>query len=232
MKTLTAKKLRLANRIYLVLGALFICSLVASNLIFQKFFYWNPFGWFRFEISVGLLPYPLTFLITDLVSEIYGRRKANDLVLAGIFASLFSLLILYVADVAPAIETSPIDDQTFTSVFGATKIAVFASMAAYLLAQFVDIRIYHFWKKLTKGKMLWLRNNFSTVFSQFVDTASVLLLLCYFGILRWEQFLPLLGAGFLFKVLVALIDTPLLYLGVEIFKRLFGLKQGEELLID
>lgn len=232
MKTLTATKLRLANRIYLVLGALFICSLVASNLIFQKFFYWNPFGWFRFEISVGLLPYPLTFLITDLVSEIYGQRKANDLVIAGIFASLFSVLILYVADLTPAIDTSPINDETFTQVFGATKLAVLASMSAYLLAQFVDIRIYHFWKKITHGKLLWVRNNFSTVFSQFVDTASVLLLLCYFGILEWEQFGPLLGAGFLFKVLVALIDTPLLYAGVAIFKKLFNLKQGEELIID
>ncbi|MGB5983632.1 MAG: queuosine precursor transporter [Nonlabens sp.] len=232
MKTLTAKRLRLAHRIYLVLAALFICSLVASNLIFQKFFYWNPLGLFRFEISVGLLPYPLTFLITDLVSEIYGKRKANDLVMAGIFASVFSLLIIYVADTVPAIDNSPVGDKIFTDVFGASAIAVFASMSAYLFAQFIDIRIYHFWKKVTNGKMLWVRNNFSTVFSQFIDTASVLLLLCFFKVLSWEQFYPLLGAGFLFKVLVALFDTPLLYAGVAIFKKLFDLKTGEELLID
>jgi len=232
MKSLTSKRLRLAHRIYLVLAALFICSLVASNLIFQKFFYWNPFGIFRFEISVGLLPYPLTFLITDLVSEIYGKRKANDLVLAGIFASFFSLIIIYIADLMPAIENSPVDNETFTGVFGASAIAVFASMSAYLFAQFVDIQIYHFWKRLTKGKMLWVRNNFSTIFSQFVDTASVLLLLCYFDVLSWDQFYPLLGSGFLFKVLIAFIDTPLLYAGVAVFKSLFDLKTGEELLID
>jgi len=232
MKTLTGTDLRLAHRIYLVLGALFICSLVVSNLIFQKFFYWNPMGWFNFEISVGLLPYPITFLVTDLVSEIYGRRKANDLVLAGIFASVFSLGIIAVADIAPAIDSSPIDDGTFTKVFGATTIAVMASMTAYLFAQFVDIQIYHFWKRITGGKMLWLRNNFSTVFSQFVDTLSVLLLLCFNGILKWEQFLPLLGAGFLFKILVALVDTPLLYGGVYIFRRLFKLEMGEEIKID
>lgn len=232
MKTLTGSKLRLANRIYLVLAALFVCSLVVSNLIFQKFFYWNPFGWFNFEISVGLLPYPITFLVTDLVSEIYGRRKANDLVLAGIFASVFSLGIIAVADVAPAIDASPIQDALFTKVFGATTIAVIASMSAYLFAQFIDIQIYHFWKKLTNGKMLWLRNNFSTIFSQFVDTLCILLLLCFNNVIPWENFRSLLIAGFLFKMLVALIDTPLLYGGVYLFRRLFGLQIGEEIEID
>ncbi|MEN8898583.1 MAG: queuosine precursor transporter [Nonlabens sp.] len=232
MNTLTGPKLRLANRIYLVLAALFICSLVVSNLIFQKFFYWNPFGWFNFEISVGLLPYPITFLVTDLVSEIYGRRKANDLVLAGIFASVFSLGIIAVANVTPAIDASPIQDALFTKVFGATTIAVIASMSAYLFAQFIDIQIYHFWKRLTNGKMLWLRNNFSTIFSQFVDTLCVLLLLCFNKIIPWENFKSLLIAGFLFKMLVALIDTPLLYVGVYLFRRLFGLEVGEEIEID
>lgn len=232
MKTLVGSDLRLAHRIYLVLAALFICSLVVSNLIFQKFFYWNPLGLFNFEISVGLLPYPITFLITDLVSEIYGRRKANDLVLAGIFASVFSLGIIYVANAAPATSFSPIQDETFTQVFGATAIAVISSMMAYLFAQFVDIQIYHFWKRVTKGKMLWLRNNVSTIFSQFVDTMSVLLLLCLNKLIAWEQFWPLLGAGFLFKVIIAFVDTPLLYGGVYIFRRLFKLEIGEEIKID
>ncbi len=232
MKTLLGSELRIAHRIYLVLAALFICSLVVSNLIFQKFFYWNPLGLFNFEISVGLLPYPITFLITDLVSEIYGRRKANDLVLAGIFASFFSLGIIYVANAAPATGFSPIQDDTFTRVFGATAIAVISSMLAYLFAQFVDIQIYHFWKRLTKGKMLWLRNNASTVFSQFVDTMCVLLLLCFNEVIAWEQFWPLLGAGFLFKVLVALIDTPFLYLGVYVFRNIFKLEIGQEIKID
>ncbi len=232
MKQLVGADLKLAHRIYLVLAALFICSLVVSNLIFQKFFYWNPFGLFNFEISVGLLPYPITFLITDLVSEIYGRRKANDLVLAGIFASLFSLAIIYVASVAPATGFSAIQDDLFDKVFGAATLAVIASMTAYLFAQFIDIQIYHFWKRLTRGKMLWLRNNMSTFFSQFVDTLSVLLLLCYGGIIGWDKFWPLLGAGFLFKVLVALLDTPLLYLGVYIFRRLFHLEQAQEIQID
>ena len=185
---MTLKDKKLARRIYLYLGALFITSLVVSNLIFQKFFYWHPidvelFGAKLFEISVGILPYPITFLITDLISEIYGKKNANQIVVAGIFASFFSLIIVFVSNVVPATDWSPVKDGMFTTVFGGTAIAVFASMTAYLFAQFVDIQIYHFWKRLTKGKHLWLRNNFSTWFSQFIDTLSVLFLLCSFEIL-------------------------------------------------
>ena len=219
----------LSQRIYLILAALFIASLVASNLIFQKFFYWDLFGLYTFEISVGILPYPITFLITDIISEIYGKRKANAVVTAGIFASLFSLIIIYAADYVPATPWSPIDDPLFTRVFGATGIAVFASMTAYLLAQFIDIQLFHFWKKLTRGKHLWLRNNFSTFLSQFVDTFSVLFLLCTFNKIEWDLFGPLLLSGFLFKVLVAALDTPFLNISVYWLRKKFGLKTGEEL---
>jgi uncharacterized integral membrane protein (TIGR00697 family) len=218
-----------AQRIYLILGGLFIASLVVSNLIFQKFFYWDFFGIYTFEISVGILPYPITFLITDIISEVYGKQKANEVVTAGIFASFFSLLIVFVSDVVPATDWSPIDDTLFSKVFGATAIAVLASMMAYLLAQYIDIQIFHFWKRLTKGKHLWLRNNFSTFLSQFVDTLTVLLLLCSFGKISWPLFSGLLLSGFLFKVLVAALDTPFLYAAVFAFRKRFGLKRGEEI---
>ena len=226
-----SKKLS-AYKIYLVLATLFITSLVVSNLIFQKFFSWDFFGIYTFEISVGILPYPITFLVTDLISEIYGKKKANQVVTAGIFASFFSLLIIYVSDVVPATAWSPVDDSMFTKVFGFSVIAVFSSMIAYLLAQFVDIRIYHYWKRLTKGRHLWLRNNFSTVTSQFLDTFSVLFLLCSFGVIEWSLFSILLLNGFLFKVLVALLDTPILYVTVHYFRTKFNLKVGEEINLD
>jgi len=231
---MTIKDKLAAQKIYLFLAALFITSLVVSNLIFQKFFYWHPFdveifGVKFFELSVGILPYPITFLITDLISEIYGKKRANQVVVAGIFASLFSLLIVLVANTVPATIWSPINNDLFSTVFGNTAIAVAASMLAYLLAQFIDIQIYHFWKNLTKGKHLWLRNNFSTFLSQFVDTCTILLLLCSFNIIAWDKFYGLLVAGFLFKILIAIIDTPFLYLGVYLFKKRFHLKTNEEI---
>ena len=227
--TLKIKDIQLSYRIYVILGALFICALVVSNLIFQKFFSWDFFGIYTFEISVGILPYPITFLITDIVSEIYGKKKANQMVTAGIFASLFSLLIVHVSNIVPATNWSPVDDALFSKVFGVTALAVFASMIAYLLAQYVDIHIYHFWKRLTRGKHLWVRNNFSTFLSQFIDTVSVLSLLCIFGLIEWPLFGGLLLGGFLFKVLIAALDTPFLYLGVALFRKRFKLKEGEEL---
>ncbi|UII80812.1 queuosine precursor transporter [Flagellimonas sp. CMM7] len=235
---MTQKDKGTAFSIYLYLGALFITSLVVSNLIFQKFFYWEPFGDVTifgaplFELSVGILPYPITFLITDLISEIYGKKKANQVVTAGIFASIFSMLIIFVANEVPAIGGSPIDDKTFTKVFGLSPLGVLASMLAYLFAQYIDISIYHFWKKLTKGKMLWLRNNFSTFSSQLVDTVTVVGLLCAFGVLPWDKFYGLVISGFVFKIFIALLDTPLLYLFVYLLRKRFNLKIGEEIRLD
>ncbi|MFQ6677803.1 MAG: queuosine precursor transporter [Fidelibacterota bacterium] len=206
------------NRLYLIFAGIFIASLISANLIFQKFFTWSPFGWYTFELSVGILPYPVTFLCTDLISELYGKKKADQVVISGLVASLFVLGVVLLADAMPQTVWSPVSDKTFHNVFGLYGPAVFASMIAYLTAQFIDIRIFHFWKKLTKGRHLWLRNNGSTIVSQLVDTSAVLILLCAAGAIEWSRFGSLLLNGFLFKVLIALADTPFFYLGVWALK--------------
>ena len=178
---------------------------------------------------MGILPYPLTFLITDIISEIFGKRAANRVVVSGLAASVFTLLIIYVADQALATSWSPVDDGTFTTVFGLSPLAVLASMAAYLIAQFIDIRIFHFWKRKTNGKHLWLRNNFSTTFSQMADTGVVLFLLCSFQIIAWDKFWMLFLNGFLFKVMFALFDTPIIYFMVWKLRSYFNLKANEDL---
>lgn len=221
--------LAMQERLFLLLAAIFIASLVASNLIFQKFFQWSPFGLYTFEISVGILPYPLTFLVTDIISEIYGRKRANQVVFAGLAASIFVMGLVLLAQAAPATEWSPVSDAEFTKVFGLFGPAVLASMTAYLIAQLIDIRIFHFWKRLTRGRHLWLRNNGSTIVSQLVDTAAVLSILCLAGVIDWSRFGALLQNGFLFKALVALFDTPLLYASVWLLRRQFGLGVGEEI---
>jgi uncharacterized integral membrane protein (TIGR00697 family) len=233
----TADK-KLAFKLYLFLAALFITSLVVSNLIFQKFFYWKPFGDVTifgaslFEVSVGILPYPITFLITDLISEMFGREKANQVVTAGIFASFFSMGIILLANYVPSIEGSPVQDDTFRQVFALSPIAVLASMIAYLLAQYIDVAIYHFWKKITKGKHLWLRNNFSTFLSQFIDTFVVVGLLCIFKVLPWSLFKGLVISGFIFKIIIAFLDTPFLYFCVYLCRKRFKLNVGEEIVFD
>jgi len=228
------KKERLARKIYLYLAGIFITALVVSNLIFQKFFYWYPLDIKIldnkfFELSVGILPYPITFLITDIISEIYGKKKAIEVVITGIFASFFSIALLLVANAVPAIENSPVNDNIFTQVFSMTPLAVIASMLAYLTAQLVDIKVFHFWKNLTKGKLLWLRNNFSTFFSQFIDTSLVIGLLCSFNVISWDLFWGLVISGIIFKILIAIIDTPILYFFVWLLRKKFNLKINEEI---
>ena len=205
------------EQFYLILTGIFIASLVASNLIFQKFFTWNFLG-IDFELSVGIIAYPVTFLVTDLISELYGQKRANQVVVSGFFASVFTTLLVLISANANAVEWSPIDNTTFTKVFGLTGPAFFASMVAYLTAQLIDVRIFHFWERLTKGKHLWLRNNASTMFSQLVDTSVILIILCSAGVIEWERFYSLWMMGWLFKVLVALIDTPIIYGVIHLLK--------------
>jgi hypothetical protein len=215
-----------ARNIYLYLAAIFIAALVVCNLIANKFIEVD-LGFKTFVISAGVLPYPLTFLITDILSEIYGKKKTNRIVWAGFGASIFVLGVLLLAQQFTAIEGSPVDEATFNKVFGNSWRVIFASMTAYLCAQFIDVRIYHFWKKKTQGKHLWLRNNFSTIFSQLVDTTLVVGVL-FIGVKPASDIFQFIIDGWLFKMLCAFIDTPLLYGATSFIRNKLGLKFGEE----
>jgi len=215
-----------SRKIYLYLAAIFIAALVVCNLIANKFITVD-LGFKTFVLSAGVLPYPLTFLITDILSEIYGKKKTARIVWAGFAASLFVLGVLLLAQQFTAIEGSPVDDETFNKVFGNSWRVIFASMTAYLCAQLIDVRIYHFWKKKTAGKHLWLRNNFSTIFSQLVDTTLVVCVL-FIGVRSSSEIVQFIIDGWIFKMLCAFIDTPLLYATTAFIRKKIGLKFAEE----
>jgi len=218
--------------LYLILAGIFISLLITSNLIFKKFFSLDFFGLYTFELSVGLLPYPLTFLVTDVISEIYGLRRSNQVVIAGLICSLLMMGLVMLADALPLIPTgSPVNSEIFSLVFGSTPAAVAASMLAYITAQFADIRVFHFWKQYTKGKHLWLRNNVSTIVAQFIDTTVIFTLLCALGVLPWDKYWALYFSSILFKIIIALCDTPFFYIAVHFIKKRFGLGLNDELKI-
>jgi len=197
------------EQFYIFLSAIFIASLVTCNLIANKFVTVD-LGFKVFIISAGILPYPLTFLVTDLISELYGQKKANLVVFSGFVASMFVLLFLWLGGQFNAIPSSIVNDDIYNSVFQNAWRIIAASMIAYLFAQFIDVRIFHFWKKLTNGKHLWLRNNGSTIASQLVDTTLVIMIL-FVGVWESDQIISAIIDGWLFKMLMAAIDTPIIY---------------------
>tara|TARA_B100002003_G_scaffold54203_1_gene49608 strand:- start:478 stop:1155 length:678 start_codon:yes stop_codon:yes gene_type:complete len=204
------------DRFYIILAGIFIASLVTCNLIANKFVTVN-LGFKVFIISAGILPYPLTFLVTDLISEIYGQKKANLVVFSGFVASIFVLLFLWLGAQFNSIPNSIVDDFTYNTVFQNAWRLITASMVAYLFAQFIDVRVFHFWKKLTNGKHLWLRNNGSTIASQLIDTTLVISIL-FVGVWDTNQILSAIIDGWIFKMLIALLDTPIIYVVIYLLK--------------
>jgi len=204
------------EQFYIFLSAIFIASLVTCNLIANKFVTVD-LGFKVFIVSAGILPYPLTFLVTDLISELYGQKKANLVVFSGFVASMFVLLFLWLGGQFNAIPSSIVNDDIYNSVFQNAWRIIAASMIAYLFAQFIDVRIFHFWKRLTNGKHLWLRNNGSTIASQLVDTTLVIMIL-FVGVWESGQIISAIIDGWLFKMLMAAIDTPIIYGIIHLLK--------------
>ena len=209
--------MKFKDQLYIILVGVFIASLVTCNLIANKFVTIN-LGFKVFIISAGILPYPLTFLVTDLISEIYGQKKANLVVFSGFVASIFVLSFLWLGAQFNSIPSSIIDDFTYNAVFQNAWRLITASMVAYLFAQFIDVRVFHFWKKLTNGKHLWLRNNGSTIASQLIDTTLVISIL-FVGVWDTNQILSAIIDGWIFKMLMALLDTPIIYAIIYFLKR-------------
>lgn len=216
-----------AERCYLLLAAIFIGALVVTNLIANKFLTVD-LGFKVFVLSAGALPYPLTFLVTDLMSEIYGKKRTNRVVWAGFLVSGFILFVLWLGSQFPAIPESPINDATYNQVFQNAWRVIGASMTAYLFAQLIDVKLFHFWRDLTKGKHLWLRNNASTILSQLVDSVLVVLVL-FAGVQTTDWMIGTVLDLWLFKTLVALCDTPFFYTGTWWLTRWTGVDAHEHL---
>jgi uncharacterized PurR-regulated membrane protein YhhQ (DUF165 family) len=204
-------------------------------------------------LAVGVLPYPLTFLCTDLICELYGKARANFLVSVGLGLNIFILVVLFIGNSMPSVPTDamppwqviqlaapvalPSGDVVESSIglyqliYATTSGAVFASMLAYIAAQYCDVQLFHFWKRVTRGKHLWIRNNFSTLISQMVDSITVVSVTFGAAFLRGDiavqAMLVLIGSNYLFKAVVALLDTGPLYLAVYWLRRYMHLGDGE-----
>ena len=207
--------MKFKEKLFLFLSSIFLTSLVVGNIIGTTKFV-NVFG---LTVPAGTLAYPFTFLATDLICELYGKKRAQVLVWVGFAMNFFMLGLMMLGHYLKDASGVSGATSTFESVYGFMIGNVIASMFAYLVAQSVDVKLFHFWKNLTKGKYLWVRNNLSTVVSQLVDTTAILSVL-YFAnnlggnIRTIADLINLIIASYLFKFFIALFDTPLFYIGV------------------
>ena len=223
------------DQTYLILTTLFSVVLVLTNIIGVKLFQ-GPFNSTSHALTTGIITYPLTFLLNDVVSEIWGSKKASAMVLIGFLMSFVMLIFVQVALYLPAhpywvapnnpfgFENVDEYQNAFNSVFSVNGKLLFGSMLAYMVAQLLDVKLYHMWRRITKGKYLWIRNNGSTSISQLVDTFIVNSILFYWGF-GWEfwQGISVMLTIYIYKLILAALDTPFIYLAVAIIKKKFDL---------
>ncbi len=237
------------ERVFLVLAGTFLCAMVLLNVIgITRFVQLGPMA-----LAVGVLPYPLTFLCTDLICELYGRSRAHFLVTVGLGLNFLILGILFLGNAIPSVPATAMPPWQsielanplglpngemvegtvglYQLIYATTSGAVFASMLAYIAAQYCDVQLFHFWKRVTKGKHLWIRNNFSTLISQMVDSVMVITVTFGAAFFRDEMTLKMLGilvlSNYAFKALAALVDTGPFYLAVHYLRRYLQLQPGE-----
>lgn len=236
--------------VFLLVAGIFLGSLTMLNILgvsrfidLSSFFGIQDSSDFRIMVAVGVLPYPITFLCTDIVSEIYGRRRANVLVWIGLILNCWVLLVLWFGgwlnapvdlqvdgtlpiltnDGAPIVPHGYAFYEIRKLTFGATT----ASMLAYLLAQFIDVHVFHLIKRKTNGKMLWLRNNLSTMTSQLVDSTAVILITHFYaqalpipdGQAVSSALLMFILSSYIFKFVFALLDTIPIYFIVSYLRK-------------
>ncbi|MCA9578327.1 MAG: queuosine precursor transporter [Polyangiales bacterium] len=217
--------------VFLVLSGLFLGSLTMLNILgvtrFLDLSFTVPgLGWeVPMPLAIGVLPYPVTFLCTDFLSELYGRRRANQVVWMGFALNGWVAFMLWLGGALPVAGGNAND--VFAQVRTLAFAAIFASMVAYLAAQLVDVHLFHFWKRRTRGRHLWIRNNGSTLVSQLVDTVAVILITHFIAAglpiaadqPLWPQLTTFIVSGYVFKLVAALVDTGPFYFGTHALVR-------------
>lgn len=188
----------------ILLVGLFIIALTTSNIISTKIFMIGGIA-----LTVGIVAYPITFLISDTISEVWGKRTARQMVMAGLFANIVMLILLYFARILPPAPFWP-NQEAFDLILGGVPRVVLASLLAYIVSQTYDVWSFHYWKDKTSGKHLWLRNNASTMVSQLFDSI-IFVTVAFYGLMPNEAVLSMIAVQYIVKFGIALIDTPFCY---------------------
>lgn len=197
----------------LYLNALFVGLLVISNIISVKLFDLGGLA----ILPVAAIVYVLTYPLTDVIGEVYGKDTARKTVNAGFITLLFVSVFIYIAIKLPPAAYFSYQSE-FETILGGSFRIIIASLVAYVISQNLDVNIFHKLKEKHGSKKLWIRNNSSTMISQLVDT-TIFITIAFYGVMPLNVLLGLIVTQYLFKLVVSILDTPLVYLLVKLCQK-------------
>lgn len=209
------------QRFFVWLTAFFVAALVTGDFVGGKFFIVAGH-----TFSAGIIPFPLTFVLTDIVNEFYGTHGARRLTFVGLGAAVFVWAIITLSLSLPTSPESPIPDGVFRGAFGTSARLYVASLTAYLIGQLLDISIFIVLRRMTGHRLLWLRATGSTVLSQIIDSLSVSFVFLV-GTRPLDFIVTNAAHNYVGKLLMAVLLTPLIYVGHAVFRRYFHLPEGD-----
>ena len=204
------------DTVYVILAGIFITNAVVAELIGGKLIYAG-----HYLMSIGILPWPIVFVTTDLINEYFGEKGVKKLSLITASLIAYCFILLFFALKIPAVKgENLVTDAQFNGVFGQSMRIIAGSITAFLVSQFIDVTIFHFFKNKTGNKIIWLRSTGSTVISQLFDSFIV------FGIAFWmtgkmttEVYIASAFTGYFVKLIIAILLTPLIYLGHSMIEK-------------
>jgi queuosine precursor transporter len=218
-----------ANRrdvVYLALAGFFVTNAILGEVTGGKLFSLGPF-----TMSIGVIPWPVVFITTDLINEYFGRDGVRRLTFMTIGLIAYAFIILYVAILVPAASFSPVTDGQFQAVFGQSLWIIAGSIIAFGISQLVDVGVFWLVRHKTGGKHLWMRATGSTLVSQLIDSIVIIGIAFWLpGKIKTEEFFIVAGANYSYKMLIALAVTPLLYIGHSIIDRYLGIEESHRLI--
>lgn len=202
--------------VYIILAGIFITNAVVAELIGGKLIHIGPY-----LMSVGILPWPIVFVTTDLINEYFGEKGVKKLSLITACLIAYTFIIIYAAMQIPAVAGDGlVSDNQFNGVFGQSLWIIIGSITAFMVSQLIDVTIFHFLKNKTGNKMIWLRSTGSTVISQLFDSFIVLGIAFWMtGKMTTEVFIASAFTGYFVKLIIAIALTPLIYLGHSIIEK-------------
>lgn len=226
------------QKLYVVCTAIFVTALVVAEATASKFFtaFDLPFTLYilgkpfdEVIMTAGVIAFPITFIITDLLNEYYGKSGIRFVTLLGMLMIIFEFSILQIAMKVPTAPNSPVSTEAFNTVFGMTGRIIIGSLFAYIIGQLADITLFHWLRRLTQGRHLWLRATGSTFGSQFFDTFIVLMVALY-SVLTFQEILAITLFNYMYKLVIAIAITPLIYLIHRVMDNYLGHETAEAML--